>query len=488
MTATAFNVAGTADAADHAAAAAAVANATVTADAAHTDGIALRPSTAASDPRGCPVSTTSHAAIDHLEQAMWRLASYFGDPLADLDAAIVEDPAWILPYLVKANALLTMAEQRFNRMAEDCLAAGRRRQPRPRPARRASRRTWRRPVPAWRVSGALPAISGTRSWWITRRTWRRCCRRTCSTSTAATASTCASGWRGCCRTGRRRRRSTAIVLGQYAFGLEECNLYPQALEAGERALALERRDPWAVHAVAHVHEMLGRYEEGARWLASRESDWSPDNGFAFHNWWHLALFHVEKLDTDAALRIFDEHVAPGAELALQQVDAAALLWRLTLMDVDVGDRWSRLAPVWPAAAPDAGFYSFNDLHAVLTHVGAGDIGQARRILDIATAGAGAATTCGAAAADTGVPLMRSVIALAEGRPDEARGRAAGGSRDRPPLRRQPCSARSRRADPARRGHPRRSPAACEAPAQRAPDGQAGVAADGVLEAAGGLRP
>ena len=64
------------------------------------------------DPRGCPVGTTSQAAQDHAEKAIWRLASYFGDPLADLDAAIAADPAWILPHLMKTNALLTMAEQR----------------------------------------------------------------------------------------------------------------------------------------------------------------------------------------------------------------------------------------------------------------------------------------------------------------------------------------------------------------------------------------
>jgi len=70
-------------------------------------------------------------------------------------------------------------------------------------------------------------------------------------------------------------------------------------------------------------------------------------------------------------------------------------------------------------APDGGFYSFNDLHAVLTHVGAGDISAAQSILDLAVAGAGAATTCGAAAGDTGVPLMRSVIAMAQGRDADA---------------------------------------------------------------------
>jgi hypothetical protein len=211
----------------------------------------------------------------------------------------------------------------------------------------------------------------------------------------------------------------SFVLGQYAFGLEECNLYPQARDAGEQALSLEPRDPWAIHAITHVNEMQGRYEEGAAWLSSRERDWAPDNGFAFHNWWHLALFHLEKLDTKSALQLLDERVAPGAEIALQHLDVAALLWRLKLMDIDVGDRWTRLLPAWPTEAPDAGFYSFNDLHAVLTHVGAGRLDLAHRVLDAVTAKSGEATTCGTVAADTGLPLLRSVIAIAEGRHDEA---------------------------------------------------------------------
>jgi hypothetical protein len=429
MTAIALSLAGTGDAAGHDTAAATAATAATAGmaesatvgsagPAGSTEQISIRPLSAASDPRGCPVSTTSQAAIDHLEQAMWRLASYFGDPIADLDAAIGEDPGWILPYLVKSNALLTMAEQRFNRMAEGCLAEG--------VAASGGRSLHARELA--HLAATRACLAG--QWRTACDSWDAILVDHPQDLAALLPAHLFDFYRGDSLNLRKRVARVlpdwspsaplySYVLGQYAFGLEECNLYPQALEAGERALALERRDPWAVHAVAHVHEMLGRYEDGAHWLASRESDWSPDNGFAFHNWWHLALFHVEKLDTDAALRIFDEHVAPGAELALQQVDAAALLWRLKLMDVDVGDRWSRLAPVWPAAAPDAGFYSFNDLHAVLTHVGAGDIGQAKSLLDIATAGAGMATTCGAAAAEAGVPLMRSVIAMAEGRPDEA---------------------------------------------------------------------
>jgi hypothetical protein len=165
--------------------------------------------------------------------------------------------------------------------------------------------------------------------------------------------------------------------------------------------------------------MRGQYDAGAHWLESRRQDWAPENGFAFHNWWHLALFQLERLDTAAALQILDEKVAPGAELALQELDVAALLWRLSLMDVDVGDRWQQLAPAWPTAAPEAGFYSFNDLHAVLTQVGTGNIDRAQQVLEAAEAAAGGTTTCAMAATDTGIPLMRSIIAMSQGRHDEA---------------------------------------------------------------------
>jgi hypothetical protein len=73
----------------------------------------------------------------------------------------------------------------------------------------------------------------------------------------------------------------SFVLGMHAFGLEESNLYSAALDAGQAALEIDARDPWAVHAVTHVHEMQGRFDQGARFLASRSDDWSPDNASRF---------------------------------------------------------------------------------------------------------------------------------------------------------------------------------------------------------------
>jgi hypothetical protein len=55
------------------------------------------------------------------------------------------------------------------------------------------------------------------------------------------------------------------------------------------------------------------------------------------------------------------------------IDAAALLWRLELRGVDVGDRWFALADDWEPHA-DSGNYAFNDAHAALAFLRAGRSG------------------------------------------------------------------------------------------------------------------
>ena len=131
----------------------------------------------------------------------------------------------------------------------------------------------------------------------------------------------------------------SYVLGMFAFGLEETNLYDTAEETGRRALELEPRDPWSVHAVTHVMEMQGRSAEGIAWLNSRSGDWAPGNGFAYHNWWHLALLPPRSgRERSGRSRSTTSLLRPQpTQVAYENIDASALLWRLTLRGVDVGD-------------------------------------------------------------------------------------------------------------------------------------------------------
>jgi hypothetical protein len=134
---------------------------------------------------------------------------------------------------------------------------------------------------------------------------------------------------------------TAEAWGMHAFGLEVCHKLEAAEEAGRRALSLKRSDPWAQHAIAHVMEAQGRVDEGIEFLGDYEHTWRDRSIFIReHNYWHKALFHLDRDEHRATLRIFDEQLwGPWPEFAQEQIGAISALWRLELRGVDVGERW-----------------------------------------------------------------------------------------------------------------------------------------------------
>lgn len=162
-----------------------------------------------------------------------------------------------------------------------------------------------------------------------------------------------------------------VLLGMYAFGLEESGDYARAEETGRRAIDLEPLDCWAHHAVAHVMEMQGRAQDGIGWMTSREPHWSgDDNFFKVHNWWHLSLCHLDLGRADEVLRLYDGPIrGDHSKMALDMLDASAILWRLQLAGHEVGDRWLELAACWDQHA-DGKIYPFNDWHAVMAYLGA----------------------------------------------------------------------------------------------------------------------
>lgn len=173
-----------------------------------------------------------------------------------------------------------------------------------------------------------------------------------------------------------------IVLGMYAFGLEEVGDYAAAEAIGREAVERDPLDCWAHHAVAHVLEMQGRAEEGVQWMASREPHWSgDDNFFKVHNWWHKALYHLDLGQAEQAMQLYDSRIrGEDSEVALDLVDASALLWRLNMDGHDIGDRWVSVAHAWDNHA-DGKLYPFNDWHAAMAYLGTGRIDEVERILN-----------------------------------------------------------------------------------------------------------
>lgn len=171
------------------------------------------------------------------------------------------------------------------------------------------------------------------------------------------------------------------LSAMWSFGLEESGNYPQAEEVGRQALELNRDDVWAIHAVVHVLEMMGRVDEGLEFLKERHDDWMVGNFLNVHNAWHNALFLLEQENYSGALDLYDSvvHNQDSANLAMEMVDASALLWRLHLDGVSVDDRWQKLANGW-ATKDSEPWYAFNDIHAILAFVASDRMSDAEALV------------------------------------------------------------------------------------------------------------
>jgi len=207
------------------------------------------------------------------------------------------------------------------------------------------------------------------------------------------------------------------VLSLHAFALQECGDYDRAEALARRALELEPLDLRAHHAVAHVMEMQGRFEEGVRWMGSRSAHWTGAGAASVHLWWHLALYHLELGQPGNALAVFD-HRMQGESLP-ELIDASALLWRLHLRGVGVALRFEALAARWAPHAEDA-HCAFNDLHAMMAFVAARRWDSSARLLAAQERRAG--RPAGANHDMTrlvGLPASRALLAFGRGDYDTA---------------------------------------------------------------------
>jgi tetratricopeptide (TPR) repeat protein len=207
-----------------------------------------------------------------------------------------------------------------------------------------------------------------------------------------------------------------VLRGMYAFGLEETGDYRRAEDAARYALRADEHDVWAHHALAHVFEMEGRTDEGVAFLTDSAVRWVT-SFFAVHNWWHLALYRIEQGRPERALDLYDGPIRKGDSGEwLDLVDAAALLWRLALVGVDVQERATTLVGALEPRIGDA-LSAFNDLHAVMVFALAEREDLVRAV--IGATGHDDGTTNARALALSGADLLDGFHAFALGDPRDA---------------------------------------------------------------------
>ena len=162
----------------------------------------------------------------------------------------------------------------------------------------------------------------------------------------------------------------ASVLAMYAFGLEENGQYRRAEKLARRALTLDPRHPGAIHVIAHVMEMQGR-ARGPRVPCRDRAGLDRGHWFLSPSGMDRALFHLDADDPDAALAVYDTMIAKGSGLDMSVLaDASALLWRLRLRGIEVGERWRPLADRWEAHSL-AGARPFYVVHALIAFASTG---------------------------------------------------------------------------------------------------------------------
>ncbi len=202
------------------------------------------------------------------------------------------------------------------------------------------------------------------------------------------------------------------ALGYHAFALEENRRFDEALPLAERAVALNPRDAWAVHAIAHVHYERGDNRRGIESLPGRIRPCDHLGYFRNHLLWHLALLHLAEGDYERGGRLF-ESVFGRIPIAIASdlQDSVALAWRLDLFGRPDPRRWAKLGEAarrWL----DMPLLLFHDLHVGMALAAAGDWSSASLQLDrLRQRGARSKNPT---LAGVVVPLMEGLHAFARG--------------------------------------------------------------------------
>ncbi len=365
------------------------------------------------DLRGLAVSSGTAASQDIFERALAALNVYRGDAVAIIEEALAVDPDFVMGHVLRAEVLITMWERSVVPKVQESLD------------RLQGLHSHSNDRERAHVQAISRWVAG--DWDGMRIAFERLLADHPRDLLALQVSHLADFFHGDRDNLRARPERVlpawsandpgyGLLLGMHAFGLEECGQYAQAEEAGRHALDLQPDDCWAHHAVAHVMEMQARQAEGIAFMQSREAHWAQsDNGFSFHNWWHTALFYLDQGRNAEALALFDRCIRPEPiGVQLMMLDATALLWRMHLNGGDASTRWNELADTYEQSN-EAGFYAFNDMHAMAAYTATGRTRAAAELLKAVQSSAAGQDTNARMTREVGLPIVQAIDAFGKGR-------------------------------------------------------------------------
>uniref|UniRef100_A0AAQ5XJ14 Tetratricopeptide repeat protein 38 n=1 Tax=Amphiprion ocellaris TaxID=80972 RepID=A0AAQ5XJ14_AMPOC len=164
------------------------------------------------------------------------------------------------------------------------------------------------------------------------------------------------------------------LKGLYSFGLLETRFYDQAEKVAMEGLALTPDDAWSVHSVAHVCEMKAEVDKGLKFMEGREKDWQVSDVLASHNYWHWALYFIEKVKI---IMSFVSQANKNISCSLKSIPVSLCC---CVSGVCVKDRWQELLQVTQPHTDDH-VTLFNDLHFLMVSLGAKESRTSQRLLE-----------------------------------------------------------------------------------------------------------
>lgn len=134
--------------------------------------------------------------------------------------------------------------------------------------------------------------------------------------------------------------------------------------------------------------MEGRVDEGISHLSGTLNDWEICNLLATHNYWHWALYHIEKGELEAAADLYETQILKRcyeSRAMLDIVDCLSLPYRLHLENPNtadnlIGKHWSELVKLVEPHLNDH-VLSFNDAHFMMALCGARKYSEAEELFE-----------------------------------------------------------------------------------------------------------
>jgi hypothetical protein len=152
----------------------------------------------------------------------------------------------------------------------------------------------------------------------------------------------------------------------------------------ERSLAGNPRNAHAAHQRAHGFFESGDAAAGADFVEAWLSDYERAGHLHCHLSWHLALFELERGNTERAREIYLDSIRPSVAQSAPMLSlavSASFLWRWWLYDLTppLEEHWAEVAAHARRHFPRASL-AFADLHAALAEAATRDVqGLAERI-------------------------------------------------------------------------------------------------------------